>query len=61
MEQNYGDCKEEADLYWRSERYLQSHTEGGQCQCHKIRRETSGIPREAWDPNLKEEGRSQDS
>jgi hypothetical protein len=33
----------------------QGPTEGGRCQCRKIRRETSGIPREAWDPNSKEE------
>jgi hypothetical protein len=33
----------------------QGPTEGGQCQYCKIRRETSGIPREAWDPTSKEE------
>jgi hypothetical protein len=33
----------------------QGPTEGGQCQCSKIRRETSGIPREAWDLTSKEE------
>jgi hypothetical protein len=33
----------------------QGPTEGGRCQCRKIRRETSGIPREARDPTSKEE------
>ncbi len=33
----------------------QGPTERQQCQCCKIKRETTGIPREAWDPTSKEE------